>query len=103
MRCASSFREASLYRFDADGKEWKQRGKGVRKLRERALDGSPELFKFRSLAGYVRFLAHKETKKVRAIFRQAKTLKLRMNHQSQSQMSIRIQHCCSLFLSRHGD
>jgi len=50
-------RRAKLYRFDADSKLWKERG-----------------------TGDVKLLAHKETKKVRLILRQEKTLKICMNH-----------------------
>ena len=46
-----------LYRFDPDEKAWKTRGKG-----------------------YVKLMQHNETKKVRVILREDKTLKLRMNH-----------------------
>jgi len=48
---------AKLYRFDADSKEWKERG-----------------------TGDVKLLKHKQTNKVRIILRQEKTLKLCVNH-----------------------
>jgi hypothetical protein len=46
-----------LYRFDKEEKAWKTRGKGNVKL-----------------------MQHKETKKIRVLLREDKTLKLRMNH-----------------------
>lgn len=49
--------KSKLYRFDQDGKQWKERGTGTVKL-----------------------LRHKETKKVRLVMRQAKTLKICANH-----------------------
>ncbi|KAK4784794.1 hypothetical protein SAY86_019162 [Trapa natans] len=49
--------KAKLYRFDKDGSQWKERGVGV-----------------------VKFLKHKETKKVRLVMRQSKTLKICANH-----------------------
>lgn len=49
--------KAKLYRFDEDGKQWKERG-----------------------AGTVKLLKHKESGKVRLIMRQSKTLKMRANH-----------------------
>eukprot|EP00252_Welwitschia_mirabilis_P018300 TRINITY_DN40671_c0_g1_i1.p1 TRINITY_DN40671_c0_g1~~TRINITY_DN40671_c0_g1_i1.p1 ORF type:complete len:215 (+),score=68.19 TRINITY_DN40671_c0_g1_i1:204-848(+) len=49
--------KAKLYRFDKDGNQWKERGVGTVKL-----------------------LKHKETKKVRLLMRQAKTLKICANH-----------------------
>lgn len=48
---------AKLYRFDANVKEWKERG-----------------------TGDVKLLQHKENKKVRLLLRQEKTLKICMNH-----------------------
>ncbi|KAJ8553055.1 hypothetical protein K7X08_020448 [Anisodus acutangulus] len=49
--------KAKLYRFDKDGKQWKERGAGTLKL-----------------------LKHKETGKVRLVMRQSKTLKICANH-----------------------
>ncbi|KAJ9565148.1 hypothetical protein OSB04_001114 [Centaurea solstitialis] len=49
--------KAKLYRFDKDGKQWKERG-----------------------AGSVKLLKHKETGKVRLVMRQSKTLKICANH-----------------------
>ncbi|XP_026441700.1 ran-binding protein 1 homolog c-like [Papaver somniferum] len=49
--------KAKLYRFDKDGNQWKVRGDGVLKL-----------------------LKHKQTKKVRLVMRQSKTLKVIVNH-----------------------
>ncbi|KAK4764503.1 hypothetical protein SAY87_013941 [Trapa incisa] len=49
--------KAKLYRFDKDASQWKERGVGV-----------------------VKFLKHKETKKVRLVMRQSKTLKICANH-----------------------
>jgi len=46
-----------LYRFDAETTSWKERGKGD-----------------------IKFLKHRDTKAVRAVMRQEKTLKLIMNH-----------------------
>jgi len=48
---------AKLFRFDSDATEWKERG-----------------------TGDVRFLAHKQTKKVRLVMRRDKTLKVCANH-----------------------
>lgn len=50
-------RRAKLYKFAAETKEWKERGTGDFKL-----------------------LQHKELKKIRAVMRQEKTLKVCMNH-----------------------
>jgi hypothetical protein len=50
-------RKCKLYRFEAAGNEWKERGLGVVKL-----------------------LQHKENKKIRLLMRQEKTLKIRANH-----------------------
>ena len=50
-------RRAKLFRFDAGGSEWKERG-----------------------TGDVRLLQHKETKKVRLVMRRDKTLKVCANH-----------------------
>ncbi|MCL7042138.1 hypothetical protein MKW94_028837, partial [Papaver nudicaule] len=49
--------KAKLYRFDKEGNQWKERGVGTIKL-----------------------LKHKETGKVRVVFRQSKTLKICANH-----------------------
>ncbi|KAJ8647581.1 hypothetical protein MRB53_000604 [Persea americana] len=49
--------KAKLYRFDKEGKQWKERGVGTVKL-----------------------LKHKESGKVRLVMRQAKTLKICANH-----------------------
>ncbi|KAI3880727.1 hypothetical protein MKW92_047802 [Papaver armeniacum] len=49
--------KAKLYRFDKDGNQWKVRGDGILKL-----------------------LKHKQTKKVRLVMRQSKTLKVIVNH-----------------------
>ncbi|XP_074571022.1 ran-binding protein 1 homolog b-like [Curcuma longa] len=49
--------KAKLYRFDKEGKQWKERGNGSVKL-----------------------LKHKETGRVRLVMRQAKTLKICANH-----------------------
>ncbi|CAN1277030.1 Ran-binding protein 1 homolog c [Linum perenne] len=49
--------KAKLYRFDKDGNQWKERGVGTVKL-----------------------LMHKESGKVRLVFRQSKTLKICANH-----------------------
>ncbi|ERN02232.1 ran-binding protein 1 homolog b [Amborella trichopoda] len=49
--------KAKLYRFDKDGNQWKERGVGTVKL-----------------------LKHTDTRKVRLIMRQAKTLKICANH-----------------------
>jgi RanBP1 domain len=49
--------KCKLYRFEAAGNEWKERGLGVVKL-----------------------LRHKENRKVRLLMRQEKTLKIRANH-----------------------
>lgn len=48
---------AKLFRFDGDAKEWKERG-----------------------TGDVKFLKHKDTKKVRLLMRRDKTLKVCANH-----------------------
>lgn len=48
---------AKLFRFDAEAKEWKERG-----------------------TGDVKFLEHKQTKKVRLLMRRDKTLKVCANH-----------------------
>lgn len=50
-------RKCKLYRFEAAGNEWKERGLGVVKL-----------------------LQHKANKKIRLLMRQEKTLKIRANH-----------------------
>ncbi|CAN0880159.1 Ran-binding protein 1 homolog c [Linum grandiflorum] len=49
--------KSKLYRFDMDGSQWKERGTGTVKL-----------------------LKHKNTGKVRLVFRQARTLKICANH-----------------------
>ncbi|XP_050219251.1 ran-binding protein 1 homolog a [Mercurialis annua] len=49
--------KSKLYRFDKDGNQWKERG-----------------------AGSVKLLKHKESHKVRLLFRQSKTLKICANH-----------------------
>ncbi|XP_026441699.1 ran-binding protein 1 homolog c-like [Papaver somniferum] len=49
--------KAKLYRFDKDGNQWKERGVGILKL-----------------------LKHKQTKKIRLVMRQSKTLKVLANH-----------------------
>ncbi|XP_076892814.1 ran-binding protein 1 homolog c-like [Bidens hawaiensis] len=49
--------KAKLYRFDYDGKQWKERG-----------------------AGSIKFLKHKKTERVRLVMRQSKTLKICANH-----------------------
>eukprot|EP00878_Enallax_costatus_P001073 GHUV01001210.1.p1 GENE.GHUV01001210.1~~GHUV01001210.1.p1 ORF type:complete len:255 (+),score=105.42 GHUV01001210.1:83-847(+) len=49
--------KCKLYRFEAAGNEWKERGLGIVKL-----------------------LRHKENKKIRLLMRQEKTLKIRANH-----------------------
>lgn len=50
-------RKCKLYRFEAAGNEWKERG-----------------------LGFVKLLKHKENKKIRLLMRQEKTLKIRANH-----------------------
>lgn len=50
-------RKCKLYRFEATGNEWKERGLGVAKL-----------------------LRHKGNRKIRLLMRQEKTLKIRANH-----------------------
>ncbi|KAK3409807.1 hypothetical protein EUGRSUZ_J01894 [Eucalyptus grandis] len=57
--------KAKLYRFDKDGRQWKERG-----------------------AGTVKFLKHKETGKVRLVMRQSKTLKICANHLVISTMTV---------------
>ncbi|XP_059428953.1 ran-binding protein 1 homolog a-like [Corylus avellana] len=57
--------KAKLYRFDKNGKQWKERG-----------------------AGTVKFLKHKESNKVRLVMRQSKTLKICANHLVISTMSV---------------
>jgi Ran-binding protein 1 len=52
-------RRAKLFRFSKEGGEWKERG-----------------------TGDVRFLQHKETKKIRLVMRRDKTLKVCANHNS---------------------
>ncbi|CAK9224344.1 unnamed protein product [Sphagnum troendelagicum] len=49
--------KAKLYRFDKDGTQWKERG-----------------------VGQVKLLEHKQTKKVRLLMRQSRTLKICANH-----------------------
>ncbi len=51
------FRRAKLFRFDPDLKQWKERG-----------------------TGDVKFLKHKDSKKIRVLMRREKTLKLCANH-----------------------
>eukprot|EP00246_Nothoceros_aenigmaticus_P005279 TRINITY_DN17206_c0_g1_i1.p1 TRINITY_DN17206_c0_g1~~TRINITY_DN17206_c0_g1_i1.p1 ORF type:complete len:229 (-),score=57.70 TRINITY_DN17206_c0_g1_i1:486-1172(-) len=48
---------SKLYRFDREGKQWKERG-----------------------AGQVKLLQHRETKKIRLLMRQNRTLKICANH-----------------------
>jgi hypothetical protein len=56
--CARPPRSKSkLYRFDNETNEWKERG-----------------------VGHAKVLEHKENKRVRFLFRQEKTLKIRANH-----------------------
>ena len=50
-------RKAKLYRFDKDGNQWKERGVGQAKL-----------------------LEHKDTKRIRLLMRQQRTLKICANH-----------------------
>lgn len=54
-------RRAACYRFDSDSTSWKERGRGDVKL-----------------------LQNKETKSIRILLRQEKTLKLCMNHKGQN-------------------
>ena len=54
---SSRRRRAKLFRFDFDTNEWKERG-----------------------VGNVRFLKHKESKKVRLLMRREKVLKVCANH-----------------------
>lgn len=53
------YSRAKLFRFDAEGKQWKERG-----------------------TGDVRLLQHKDNKKVRVVMRRDKTLKVCANHYS---------------------
>lgn len=59
MRFGRGCSKSKLYRFDNG--EWKERGVGQLKL-----------------------LEHKESKKIRLLFRQEKTLKIRANHMGKS-------------------
>lgn len=59
MICANCYSRAKLFRYDAEAKEWKERG-----------------------TGDVRFLKHKESGKVRLLMRRDKTLKICANHYS---------------------
>ncbi|KAI5059162.1 hypothetical protein GOP47_0025481 [Adiantum capillus-veneris] len=52
-----AYSKAKLYRFDKEGNQWKERG-----------------------VGQVKLLKHKDTKKVRLVMRQSKTLKICANH-----------------------
>lgn len=61
----SIHRRAKLFRFDKPLKEWKERG-----------------------VGDVKFLQHKETKKVRLLMRRDKTLKVCANHAVTSEMTL---------------
>ena len=54
---------AKLFRFDSKNQEWKERG-----------------------TGDVRFLKHKESRRIRIIMRRDKTLKVCANHYSMSRM-----------------
>jgi hypothetical protein len=66
-------RKCKLYRFEAAGNEWKERGLGVVKL-----------------------LQHKENKKIRLLMRQEKTLKIRANHIGKS-ISISCASGCAVY------
>ncbi|KAK4492099.1 hypothetical protein RD792_002896 [Penstemon davidsonii] len=57
--------KSKLYRFDKEGKQWKERG-----------------------AGSVKLLKHKHTGKVRLVMRQSKTLKICANHLVLPTMSV---------------
>ncbi|GJP31768.1 hypothetical protein CLOM_g8875 [Closterium sp. NIES-68] len=57
--------KSKLYRFDKDGNQWKERG-----------------------VGQVKLLEHKETKKIRLLMRQQKTLKICANHTVLPTMSL---------------
>lgn len=57
---ATNYRRAKLFRFHKDDMEWKERG-----------------------TGDVRFLEHKENKKIRLVMRRDKTLKVCANHISE--------------------
>lgn len=57
--CLARCRRAKLFKFDRDGREWKERG-----------------------TGDVKLLKHKETKKVRLVMRRDKTHKVCANHYS---------------------
>ncbi|XP_059626452.1 ran-binding protein 1 homolog b-like [Cornus florida] len=57
--------KSKLYRFDKEGKQWKERG-----------------------AGTVKLLKHKESGKVRLVMRQSKTLKICANHLVLPTMSV---------------
>lgn len=59
------FRRAKLFRYNKDTKEWKERG-----------------------TGDVKFLQHKENKKVRLLMRRDKTLKVCANHYVDSIMKL---------------
>ncbi|KAE8039299.1 hypothetical protein FH972_011725 [Carpinus fangiana] len=61
----STGEKAKLYRFDKNGNQWKERGSGM-----------------------VKFLKHKESKKVRLVMRQSKTLKICANHLVIATMSV---------------
>lgn len=75
-----SGRRAAAYRFDNDTKEWKERGKGPCSLAAPALCSAVRKA-LRLGAGFVRFMVHNKTKKIRLLLRQDKTLKIRVNHQ----------------------
>jgi Ran-binding protein 1 len=59
--------KAKLYRFDKEGTQWKERG-----------------------VGQVKLLEHKQTKKVRLLMRQSRTLKICANHMGEFSWSRRI-------------
>ena len=66
-------RKCKMYRYDKDGKEWKERG-----------------------IGQAKFLRSKESKKTRFLMRQEKTLKIRANHISAPLSSSSCPRWCSL-------
>jgi hypothetical protein len=57
--------KAKLYRFDKDGTQWKERG-----------------------VGQVKLLQHQQTKKVRLLMRQSRTLKICANHAGESSLQL---------------
>jgi Ran-binding protein 1 len=69
-----------MFRFVEASKEWKERGTGVVILYISSYCCIRFLILLYMCAGDVRFLRHKDNKKIRVLMRAEKTLRVRANH-----------------------